>query len=509
MTSVRGAASFHACDIVESRDVGADFSLVTDASEARALIASLRDSLRAISAPFEPNPPSDDVLAAQQLSPLFSQLCARYGLDRVDFQRALDNTIAHVFEQARAAVYVLIVNEHLRVFLPLCNVAFRNDWDLQRLQPRASEDARQSGFVSDPRGWWCNAGVICNVAAVAPAPAWSLELLREYRDAIVDALRSVRSRGGSLAWCEFVLNKRDHPLVRADGCAHPYVYGPFASQAVRARAQPLLPFVSPYTQIDGFADLPLPVAADLTRAKDAPGASARLSARIARAVWRGSATGWGLDARTNPRIALARLSLALPDLLDARLVGLNDRDKVDPFTGAMSRAPPAAFSGLDVGRHNFMSQSAQDAYAMQVYVPGHAAASRLGAQLASGAVVLLVGSHPELPLAPHEMWYTRQLKAGVHYVPVQYDLRDLETQIRWVLRNLGDDGAAQRIADAGRAFAERYLTRSYAVEHALPALLEQIAYAESRAFGDGDVALPAETSLADIQTLLRQSAGSE
>jgi len=271
----------------------------------------------------------------------------------------------------------------------------------------------------------------------------------------------------------------------------------------------MMPFASPYTQLDFFADLPLPIAADLGRAPSSSSSDSSsitpLSERLPRAVWRGSATGWGCDARSNPRIALARLSShQIPDLLDARLVGLNERDKVNPFTGAMEHASADAFAGLAVGREYYMTQAQQDRFAMQVYVPGHAAASRLGAQLASGSVVLLVSGHPQLPLAPLEMWYTRQLTAGVHYLPVQHDLSNLESQIRWVLRNIGADGAAQRVADAGRAFAERYLTRAYAVEHVLPALLEQVCYAESRAFGDADGALPPSTSLAEMRDLLKQ-----
>jgi len=501
MASVRGAASFHACDVVPS--VSDEFSVVTDVHEARALIASLRDSLRVIAAPFEPNPPSSDMLVQHALDPLYAHLASQYRLD-ARFSHAAINTVDHIFSHARAAVYVLIVNEHLRVFLPLCNTSFTNHWDLNRLQPRvAADDARQPGFVTDPRQWWSNAHVICNVRAVSPDPAWSFDLLSTYRDALVDALRAVRARGHHIAWCEFVLNKRDHPLVRSSDDAHPYMSGPYpdAVGALLTRAHPMLPFVSPYTQLESFVDLPFPPAADLQTSADAHSATAALQIRdrIPRAVWRGSATGWGVTAATNPRIAIAYKSLARPDLIDARLVGANERDKVNPFTGVMERATRASFEGLDVGRQHFLTQTQQDAYMMQVYIPGHAAASRLGALLRSGSVVLLVRGHPQLPHAPLDMWYTRSLVAGVHYIPVQHDLSDLEDAVQSVL---ADTQRAQTIADAAHAFAQQYMTRDFAVQHVIPCVLQRITYAENHAFGDDDAACPPASSMSDIRDLL-------
>lgn len=500
---MRGADSFCAYDISDilSPRVSESFSLVTTLVDARDAISPLRDSLRSITAPFSPNPPASD----EALTTIYRDMLSRSDRaqdPRDPFHEVLENTLQHIFEQCRSAVYVLIVNGHLRIFLPLCNVNFKNMWDLSLLRPQVSaSDEHSAGFVMDPKEWWCNAGVICNIRAVPPSPPWSFELLRDYRDLFVSALRVMRSRGDNLSWCEFVLNKRDHPMVRADGAANPYVYGPRLQSAfadVKLRS-PILPFVSQYTQLDAFSDLPLPIAADL-RGFDS--VSTPLSSRFPCAVWRGSATGWGVNAETNPRIRIAHMSARNAAMLDAKLVSENLRSRVDPFTGAMTAMSAESLSGLSVGKSHYLPQSSQNEYAMQVYIPGHAAASRLGAQLASGSVVLMVSGHPELPLSPLETWYTRFLRPGIEYLPVRFDLSDLESTIEWVLTHLDD---AQRIADCSRVFAQRYLSPSFQTEHVVPVLFHQISYREVYLFGDEDAPLPACTSVTEIRELLSKS----
>lgn len=504
---MRGADSFCAYDItdVKAPRVSESFSVVTTLQDAREAISLHRDSLRSITAPFAPSPPGSDEMLANMYRDMLSRVESVASRD--PFHEALENTLQHIFEQCRAAVYVLIVNGHLRIFLPICNVQFTNMWDLSLLRPQssASED-RSAGFVMDPREWWCNAGVICNRRAVPPSPPWSFELLRDYRDLIVSSLRAMRDRRDNLAWCEFVLNKRDHPMVRSDGTAYPYVYGPRLKSAfvdVKLRT-PMLPFVSQYTQLDAFSDLPLPVAADLRGYPSSPSSPscAPLSARLPCAVWRGSATGWGVTAETNPRIRIAHMSVRNPAMLDAKLVSDSGRSRVDPFTGAMVVMHEDALKDLPVGKNHYLPQSSQNEYAIQIYIPGHAAASRLGAQLASGSVVLMVSGHPDLPASPLEMWYTRFLRSGVDYLPVRFDLSDLESTIEWVLTHLDE---AQHIADSSVSFAQRYLTPAFQTEQVLPTLLQQITYQERYQFGDEDAPLPACTSVTEIRELIAKS----
>lgn len=502
---MRGARSFHAADLAPAPPPDASFSLVTDLREAKAVIGAMRDSLRPLCAPFEPNPPSDDAFVQVFRSSILRPLLNNYELRACSMDQVLDASLRYVFEHCRSAVYVLIVNEHLRVFLPLCNAHFTNRWDLQRLQPRATEDGSMPGYLADPRRWWCNAGVLCNVKQQQQKqPMWSFDLLEEYYVALVDALRTMRREGVHVSWCEFFLNKRDHPLVRLDGGVHPYMCGPYADRVcdLMSAPRPMLPMFSPYTNMSCFADLPVPLAADLKVSAPAPApAPSLLRDRKLRAVWRGTATGFGVTPESNPRLRIA--TMHDNELLDARLVGLNERDKVDPFSGAMVRIDVRAFSGLDVGKHHFLTHDQMNEYAVQIYIPGHAAASRLATLLGSGSVVLMVQPDERLlRVSPFEMWYTRFLQDNVHYLSVRNDLSNLLERIQFVLRNLQE---AQVIADNARSFYERHLTRSFSVGHVLPAMLQDVASLEYVAFGDTDASLPASTTISDMRELLADS----
>ena len=75
---------------------------------------------------------------------------------------------------------------------------------------------------------------------------------------------------------------------------------------------------------------------------------------------------------------------------------------------------------------------------------------------ASGCVPLMV-SYPN-----NDYWFKRYLKPGVHYVPVNYDLSDLEDKLAWLVAN---DDAAKEIADNAMNFARTILSAEFQQQH--------------------------------------------
>lgn len=355
-------------------------------------------------------------------------------------------SVRYTLEEVRAAVYVLIVNGHVHVFAPLCNRDYQNKWGPlfaeggqeryeQEKRNRNIRDVASENYLQDTRRWWCNAGVLCNLEE-----AWSPALLPEYLSAICLALRS-RVAGRSVPWCEFLLNKRDHPLARD------YRLGPMSLHRFPV-SPPIeyegIPVVSPYTS-SSFLDVPCPVANDWNHGRSFPCAPFQTKTRLA--LFRGTATG-PANIVDNQRLQLCAYR---HPLLDARLVGWNLRDKVNPRTGAVEIVDPQEVDPLlvhPVSRDNFVPLEQQITYRVLVYVEGHSAASRMTPLLASGSLVLWIGTRNA---EADRMWYFDQLQPFVHYIPVRPDLSDLGQILEWAM---SQDPRVEEIATQGRRFYE-------------------------------------------------------
>jgi hypothetical protein len=224
-----------------------------------------------------------------------------------------------------------------------------------------------------------------------------------------DRRRQLRLELGD-AWpqCrEAFLNKRDAPMLPPGERA----LGPVLSQYVWAEGGDLpLPCVEDYERTwpgHWFGRAAAPAAA-----LPAPPSWER---RWGAVVFRGGATGAGVSPETNVRLRAAQLSAAWAScprrrgLLDARLTSWNARWKVGP-DGVMRVIERRRDVG-SVGRFNYLSYERQAEYKYALYLPGNVGASRLGALLALGFVVLAPRSS-----APH-VWLWSRLQPYVHYVP--------------------------------------------------------------------------------------------
>jgi hypothetical protein len=80
-------------------------------------------------------------------------------------------------------------------------------------------------------------------------------------------------------------------------------------------------------------------------------------------------------------------------------------------------------------------------------IDGTVAAYRFPFLLAGDSVVFKTES-------PYSEHFYRDLKPWTHYVPVQGDLKDLVTKIKWAI---GHDQEVRKIAETGREYARRNL----------------------------------------------------
>ncbi len=327
------------------------------------------------------------------------------------------NTIRYMFYHTRCGVWVSIRKNRVAIFTPFANASYTNtfgtrirltaaDLTVEQYSRLKAEVTRRrpERLLGDKGSWWLNGGIMCNVM---PDNVWG----PEYLASIKDMLDETCARH-SVPDCDFVVNKRDFPQMRREVGREPYARFVHTDVLPREVYSAYVPVFSFYTGT-AMADLPMPTADDWTLAigKWLPGVSAGPSAAptpwratppATLAVFRGTGTGTGITEATNARLRLVQFSKARPDLVDAKLVGFNLRDRVVGEDDASGRPGPIPGPitvdflkdfdkfGPTVPFMPLVDQAAMFAYV--VYVDGHCAASRFGTLLASPMVVLRVCS---------------------------------------------------------------------------------------------------------------------
>ena len=88
-------------------------------------------------------------------------------------------------------------------------------------------------------------------------------------------------------------------------------------------------------------------------------------------------------------------------------------------------------------------------YKYLLIIDGTVISSSLQWTFASGSVPILI-THPG-----NNWWFKKYLVPMIHYVPIAYDLSDLESQIQWLIDN---DDKAREIAENAVKFSKEYLS---------------------------------------------------
>ena len=162
-----------------------------------------------------------------------------------------------------------------------------------------------------------------------------------------------------------------------------------------------------------------------------------------KAFFRGSTTG-GIFSRVNwrqyQRSKVVQLSLKRPDLLDARFTA-----GVQIESGVWEEMVSNNFTGPFINQHADSSN-----YKMVIVPDGNSVPDRLMSLLVSDVVVLKPRS------TQHEYWYD-ELVPGLHFIPFQQDVSDLEKVIVEALTNVSH---LEYIAGQAKRFVLRRLNPS-------------------------------------------------
>ena len=154
--------------------------------------------------------------------------------------------------------------------------------------------------------------------------------------------------------------------------------------------------------------------------------------------------GWigGLNGPWHKRRLLHKLGQENPDILDIINMGGWSQKKDVPHLIPTS-----------CKYHTYVELAQK--YTILLDIEGGGYSGRLKYLFHSGRPVIVVDR------VPKEFFYPF-MKPWEHYIPVKNDLSDLLEKTRWIINNYSE---AYEIGLNGKDFAEKYLTRDYALEH--------------------------------------------
>ncbi len=381
------------------------------------------------------------------------------------------NTFRYIFYKFKKGIFVKIVDNKLRVFLPFSNANYVNEWS-QKVKVDTSKYGNMNDFLKhiqelegykfNPRyvnenidEWYANN---CLVRYEYPIHEGDSNVGNVKN--MLEELCSTRT----IPDIEFFINRRDFPLLTINGF-EPYnnMFGnnfPLVSHSY----DKYVPILS-MSSSEYYADIEIPTWEDWARVQSYENKWFPKSCREynqvfnvawkdkkATAVFRGGSTGCGTTIETNPRLKLSYISSQQkivenePPYLDAGITNWNLRPRKVQNNDFLQTID---VSILPFGLASRLSPAEQSEYKYIVNVDGHVSAFRLSLELSMGSVILLVKSK-------WKVWYSNLLVPYEHYVPIKEDLSDIIDQIKWCRNN---DTECEKIAKNAKIFFDTFLQK--------------------------------------------------
>ena len=400
----------------------------------------------------------------------------------IDIESIL-NTFTYMFEKMKKGIFIIIHNNKLVLFLPFSNYYYINNWydkiyfsleeknllqenDYERIQDKLRKNILN--FMKDHpeqypkdkkrkinlnrKKWHANNCVFRN-----EFPIYEGDLNIEVFKNMISELCENRT----IPNVQFFINYRDAPILKKN-LTEPY-HHLFDSKDISIEKEYQFKKMCPiFSQsiTDEYADILMPTNDDWLMSSSKIFTNKCSNSYTKNkfnnlnldwkkkkniCVFRGSATGCGMNLDNNMRLKAAQLSLEHPKLLDAGITDWKSRDK-KYMNEPIKIINPEDFKFKLV---DSLSRQEQSQYKYILNIQGYVSAFRLSSELRMNSVVLICESD-------YKMWYSDSLVEYEHFVPVKKDLSNLIDQINWCKKN---DKKCEKIASNGLLFYEKYLTK--------------------------------------------------
>jgi hypothetical protein len=216
----------------------------------------------------------------------------------------------------------------------------------------------------------------------------------------------------------------------------------------KSKSGNFLPILA-YSGKQGYQDIPIPTYDDIfdNEMKDM---ETDWSNKKEIAVFRGSSTGCGNDAKTNQRLKLATMR---SENLDVGITQYTSHLKYRSVSD-IAKAEKVAHV---VPKLNWKEQSQ---FKYIIHVDGNVVAYRLLKSMLTNSLVLRVKSD-------FIHWCDDKLEPGKHYIEIKEDLSDLNEKVEWCKTH---DAECKKIAKNGYNFAKKALQPEYIKSHFVKSL---------------------------------------
>ena len=377
--------------------------------------------------------------------------------------KSVKNSFNYLFNKFKKGIFVKIINNELKVFLPFSKYKFQNEWgnkvkidktkfrnlnDFIRQSQELEGRIFKSRYVNQHSDeWYANNSI------------FRYEFPCQEGDSGIPMISDMFKelcKHRKLPDIELFINKRDFPLFNRYGY-EPYNHIFGESKLLSHNYDKYCPILS-MVEHENFADISIPTWYDwdrVTPRKFFPNKPVDFNFDFSTpwkdkkeiAIFRGASTG-SID---NVRIKACLLSKKT-ELLDAGITKWNCRPRIE-----ISNSPYLQLiNKYNLKLTNFLSPEDQSKYKYILNIPGHVCAYRLSLELSMGSVVLLVNSE-------YKLWFQKFLKPTIisegilgEYIPVKKDLSDLLEIIQWCKDN---NQKAKIIANNALEFHKKYLTK--------------------------------------------------
>lgn len=378
------------------------------------------------------------------------------------------NTFRYIFNKFKKGIFVKIVNNKLKVFLPFSNANYTNEWShkikipdhsvfkyISKIDGREYNEKSLNIFKNT---WYSNNCLIRHEFPLNEGDT-NVSNIKNMLDELCE--------NRVIPDIEFFINRRDFPIL-TQNYYEPYydIWDSENHPLVSHKYDKYLPILS-MSKKDYYADVLIPTHEDWSRVQHKEGKYFVKSFRSCDnddfhvkwedkkpiALFRGSSTGSGVTIKTNQRLMISYLS------------SLGEKDDIDnlPFIDAgitkwnvrlKKIMNETELKTIEVDKLNLnlvptLTYEEMCGYKYIIHIDGHVSAFRLSSELGMNSVILLVESD-------WKMWYSHLLKPYEHYVPVKKDLSNIIEQVRWCKHN---DTACRKISQNAREFYDTYLNK--------------------------------------------------
>ena len=382
---------------------------------------------------------------------------------------ALHNTLQYLFFKIGGdKVFVLIMDNKIEKFIPFNNVSFRNDWtndknielsDVRNIYNKIGKNPRNLKKI---KYWRANG---CLLSMDKPYDLDLSDLAINIYKNLFEELVKEKKVNDTM----FFINRNDFPILNND-LTEPFnqIYGDNVPLPRKYQFTKFVPILSVSTHKKS-AVIPIPTYDDwlvVTEKYFTPSCNNSYLPNFTIIPWnnkkniaifRGSATGCGVNVNTNPRLKLSKIAENREDLD----IGITrDIKRLKWYKG---RVVYTDIEKEGIKKAAPIPMAEQSEYKYIFDIEGNSIAFRFPFLLSSGSLIYRVESEWSL-------WIDQYIKDKKEYILIDREYKNLDIIMEWCKNN---DRACQRIAENSQKAFKKYVNKKFIFKYIVD-ILDQI-----------------------------------